>query len=142
MIASEPEFLNFTREFNGTPTDPCTKRGCSESMVWFSSRDINTSPRVAKRRTRTERVAGQYARGWDGRNMGGGWRTRTAWHPTLAPSATPSSASHPPSDAQYSAALRRLAPLHPDGRNDCRVYWVTITTWLTRIVSKNIPFNY
>lgn len=35
------------------------------------------------------------------------------------------------SHAQYSAAPRRLAPLHPDERNDCRVYWVTIATRLT-----------
>lgn len=60
---------------------------------------------------------------WDG-----DWRARTAWHPTPTPFV-----GRPPSvrsRAQYSPAPRRLVPLHPDERNDCRVYWVTIATRL------------
>lgn len=133
MIASEPEFLNFTKvQWHASSTD----RYLYKRQLGFGF-GLVSRYKYEFADHEEEDIDGKGCRtvrawvGWTKHGRGLACQNSVASHPRAISNPfvgrPPSVRSH----AQYSAAPRRLAPLHPDGRNDCRIYWVTIVTRLT-----------
>lgn len=133
----EPEFLNFVgvqRHGSLRPTED------GQASVQLSiSRYIN--PRRIKRAR--ERVVGQCAHKGGIDEAGVGVSEQRGTPPSSR--TIPSSTGHPPSDPALNTHQPRAGwygCTRTNGRNDCRVYWVTIATWLAlRIGQKNASFD-